>query len=206
MATDKPTMIEIAPIAAETILVPIIGTTPLIVHKFAEKAKAEMLRNQQGGKAVKAPKNPQADYEACFYRTATGYGFPSIAFKAATVGACRFYKSLTMTEMRQLLFFHGETSDADSQALVPIVGEPKMREDTVRLSGKTADLRYRPEFRDWSAVLRVTFVTSSLSRNSVLSLIDAGGMGVGVGEWRPERSGEFGTYKVDLTKSIEVVE
>jgi hypothetical protein len=30
----------------------------------------------------------------------------------------------------------------------------------------------------------------------VLALIEAGGMGVGVGEWRPEKSGMFGTYQL----------
>ena len=45
----------------------------------------------------------------------------------------------------------------------------------------------------------VTYVTSALTRGSVLSLIDAGGMGVGVGEWRPEKDGDFGTYAIDQT-------
>ena len=39
----------------------------------------------------------------------------------------------------------------------------------------------------------------------MLSLIDAGGMGVGVGEWRPERDGDFGTYRVDPSRKVEVV-
>lgn len=48
-------------------------------------------------------------------------------------------------------------------------------------------------------------MTSSLSRQSVLSLIDAGGMGIGVGEWRPEKRGEFGTYAIDVTMDVQVV-
>jgi len=70
--------------------------------------------------------------------------------------------------------------------------------------GSGHDLRYRPLFNEWSAVLEVTFVKSSLTLESLLSLIDAGGMGVGVGEWRPERKGDYGTYKIDLTKNVEV--
>lgn len=169
--------------------------------------KALRLR-QQGRKTPKQVRDPQAEYEAAFYRLPDGYGFPVTAFKAATVGAARFYgKDVNMTSLRQFLFMHGEYSDADPQALVRITGEPKMREDIVRLGGpsRSADLRYRPEFREWTATLRVTFVTSSLSRQSVLSLIDAGGMGIGVGEWRPEKRGEFGTYRVATDKDIEVV-
>lgn len=46
-------------------------------------------------------------------------------------------------------------------------------------------------------------VTSSISFESVISLIEAGGIGVGVGEWRPEKRGDFGTYQIDSTRNIE---
>lgn len=200
--------IHIAKIASETISVPIVGTMPLIVHNFSEKSKRQMLDAQQGRKSPKQVRDPQAEYAAAFYRTKDGYGFPVTAFKAATVGAARFYgKDVKMTELRQFLFMHGEISEKDPQALVPIFGEPKMREDVVRLGGpsRSADLRYRPEFTEWSTTLLVTYVTTSLSRDSVLSLIDAGGLGIGVGEWRPEKRGEFGTYRIDPSKNVEVI-
>lgn len=200
--------IHITKIASETLSVPIIGTMPLIVHNFSEKAKRQMLDTQQGRKAPKVARDPEAEYEAAFYRTKDGYGFPVTAFKAATVGAARFYgKDVKMTELRQFIFMHGEISENDPQALIPIEGVPHMREDVVRLGGpsRSADLRYRPEFTEWGTVLNVTYVTSSLSRDSVLSLIDAGGLGIGVGEWRPEKRGEFGTYRIDPLREVEVI-
>lgn len=51
----------------------------------------------------------------------------------------------------------------------------------------------------------MTYVKSSLDKGSLLSLIDAGGMGVGVGEWRPEKKGDYGTYALDTEREIEVV-
>lgn len=201
--------VTIDPIASETVNVPIVGTAPLIVHNFSAKSKQMMLDAQQGKRKVKEFRNPEEEYEAAFYKlTGDRYGFPVTAFKAATVGAARFYgKSIKMTEIRQFIFMHGELTDADPQQLVEIHGVPKMREDVVRLGGASrgADLRYRPEFRDWSATLRVTYVKTALSQGSVLSLIDAGGLGIGVGEWRPEKRGEFGTFAIDTTKDIEVV-
>jgi hypothetical protein len=200
--------VHIAKIASETLIVPIVGTMPLIVHNFSEKSKRQMLDAQQGRKSPKQTRDPEAEFKAAFYRTKDGYGFPVTAFKAATVGAARFYgKDVRMTELRQFIFMRGEISENDPQALVPIYGEPRMREDVVRLGGpsRSADLRYRPEFPEWSTVLEVTYVKSSLSRESVLSLIDAGGLGIGVGEWRPERRGEFGTYQIDQSKEVEVL-
>lgn len=199
--------VQISRIDAETLLIPIVGTAPLIVHKFSEKAKRQMLDAQQGRKSPKVARDPDADYEAAFYRTKEGYGFPVVAFKAATVGAARFYgKSVRMTELRQFMFFKGQISPNDSQALVEIVGEPHMREDVVRLGMSGTDLRYRPEFTEWSAVLEVVYVRSCLTRDSVLSLVDAGGLGVGVGEWRPEKKGDFGTYRIDPTREVQVGE
>lgn len=205
MANDV-AQVTIDRIAAETLSVPILGTAPLLVHKFSEKAKRQMLDNMQGRKSPKAAKDPEAEYEAAFYRTKEGgYGFPAIAFKAATVSASRFYgKSVTMTSLRQFVFINGEPGE-DGQQMVPIVGNPVMREDVVRVGMGGTDLRYRPQFSEWSTTLLVTYVTSALTRDSLLSLIDAGGLGVGVGEWRPEKKGDFGTYQIDPTRNVEVI-
>ena len=197
---------EIRAIDVERILVPVVGTAPLIVHKWSEKAKRQMLDAQQGRKTPKEARDPEADYRESLYRTADGgFGVPVLAFKAATVGAARFFgKTVKMTELRQFMFFRGVPSDDKAMILTPITGEPRMREDMVRV-GMGTDLRYRGEFLDWTAVLDVTYVKSALSRDSVLSLIDAGGLGVGVCEWRPEKRGQNGTFTLDASRDIEVV-
>lgn len=216
MATKQEAVAQIDRIASETIIVPVVGTTPLIVHRFSEKAKRQMLDTMQGKKSPKQPKDPEAEFKAAAYRMGEDddrYGFPAVAFKAATVGAARFYpkNDVTMTGLRQFLFFAGEVGE-DRMALVPILGGvdaegewPRMREDVVRVNRGGSDLRYRPEFWPWRVDLMVTYITSALTRNSVLSLIDAGGLGVGVGEWRPERKGDFGTYRVDLEREVQVI-
>jgi hypothetical protein len=206
-ATETPVaQIAISEIAVERLEVPIIGTSPLVVHRFSEKAKRIMLDAMQGRKSPKENKDPQAEYEAAFYRFHDGgYGFPVVGFKAATVDASRFYgKDVTKVGLRQFVFLRGEVG-VDGQQLARITGEPRIREDVVRVGRGGADLRYRPEFPEWSTTLTVLYVTSALTRDSVLSLIDAAGMGVGVGEWRPEKNGDFGTYQIDQARGVEVV-
>lgn len=198
--------VNISRIDTEHMFVPIVGTSPLIMHKFSEKAKRQMLDAQQGRKSPKVSRDPEADYQASFYRTKNGYGFPAIAFKACTIGAARFFgKDVKMTELRQFLFFRGIVSENDPQSLVEIVGEPRLREDIVRLGMSGTDLRYRAEFVEWSATLEIIYVRSALTQSSVLSLVDAGGMGVGVGEWRPEKKGDFGTFAVDPSRDVEII-
>ena len=192
------TTVSLARIKRETAHIEIKGTAPLIVHRWSEKAKEMMLNAQQGKKMPKQLKDPAADYEASMYRlTDGGHGFPVMGFKAATVkgGGRLFGKAVKMTELRQLFTFLPDGDCADGTQLVRIKGEPTMREDMVRVGMGTADIRYRAEYRDWSAILRIEFVPSVIDIDSVVALVDAGGTN-GVGEWRPEKSGSYGTYEV----------
>lgn len=200
--------IEVRRPSVQLVHVPIVGLSPLIVHKFSQKAKAIMLAAAQGEKVPKEPKDPRADFEGAMHRLKDGRpGFPAIGFKAATVSAARvFGKNVKMTELRQCLFFHGEPSEDGADELVPIAGDFIMDERPVRVGRGSADLRYRPLFPEWSAVLSVSFLPQMLTRESVLSLIEAGGLTVGVGDWRPERNGDYGRYQIDPTRDVEVVE
>lgn len=193
----------------QTMIVPIKGTSPLLMHNFSEKSRRQMLESMQGVKRPKVNRDPEHDYQQAFYRIehedgTKGYGFPVLGFKSSTVSAARFFdKSITMTTLRQVLFFSGVRTPADPQELAEIFGTPTMREDVVRVGMGSADLRYRPEFLEWTSKLVVKYISSSISQESVLSLINAGGFGVGVGEWRPEKSGQFGQYTVD--PDVEIV-
>lgn len=215
-ATKDAPSVEAAPpihidrVSLETVMVPIVGTAPLIMCRFPEKAKQAMLAAMQRRTPPKEIKKPEVEFEAAMHRVKGGYGFPSVGFKAATIGAARFYgKSVTMIELRQLMYFDGEPSiDPPTQKLVRLeTSDPIMREDYVRVSTSGTDLRYRPEFSEWRATLLITYVTSSLSEQSLLSLVEAGGMG-GIGEWRPagkKTTGDFGTYIIDPTREVMTV-
>jgi len=201
--TSQVPQISISRLAEETLLVPIIGTTPLIVHNFSEKSKRAMLDAMQGRKSPKTPKDPEAEYEAAFYRCKDGTpGFPSNGFKLATIDASRFFgKDVTKVGLRQFMFMFGE----GHEEMARIEGEPRMREDVVRVGQGGTDLRYRPEFPEWRTTLEVIYITSALTRDSVLTLIDAGGLGVGVGEWRPSKDGVHGTYRVDQDRPLQIL-
>ena len=45
---DPQPQIQLTGLESETLLIPIIGTSPLIIHKFSEKAKKAMLDAMQG--------------------------------------------------------------------------------------------------------------------------------------------------------------
>jgi hypothetical protein len=213
--SGAPPRIQLAPISQRRIVVPIVGTAPLIVHAWSEKARKQMLDAQQSVKRAKANRDPEADFRESLYYVADseggGYGFPAIAFKAAAVGAARLFdRTIKMTELRQFLGIGGVLSADGNQLLVKLddLGSepcvPVMREDMVRV-GMGTDLRFRGMFLTWRTELHMTFIENSISLESVLGLVNAGGMTVGVGEWRPERNGMFGTFTVDENKEVQVL-
>lgn len=194
--------IEIQRVKRSTVFVPVVGMRPLIVHAWSQKAKQIMLDAQQGKKKIKSIKDPSADFESSMYRMGDRHGFPALGFKSAIVGGARFYdKSISMAALRRLLYVAGEGPDE----LIPLdTPGPEPREDVVRVGMGQADLRYRAMYpQGWKAILPVTFVPTSISLDSVVALIDAGGQGDGVGEWRPERGGTYGTFKIDYSREIE---
>src|SRR3954468_17309637 len=102
-STDAP-KIEIQRVNIVRMLVPVLRPTPLIIHKSSDKSKRQMLEAQQGKRNIKDHRDPEAEYEAAFYRLAhedgpDTYGMPAVAFKAATIGGGRVSgKASTKTE------------------------------------------------------------------------------------------------------------
>ncbi len=168
----------------------LIGDAPLICHAWSQKAKKEMLDKQmKKAKSAKSAKDPEQDFQNSLYQHPEGgYGFPSVAFKAAAVDACSHVDGITKVEARGAFHINGD--------LLKISGEPTMREDMVRVGMGTADIRYRGQFDPWSVEIPIRFNAGVLSAEQIIHLFNIAGFGIGVGEWRPQRDGMFGLFHV----------
>jgi hypothetical protein len=183
----------IPPLDVRSLILRIIGDAPLIVHRFSEKARRQMLDKQMGvASEGRQFKNPEEDFRDSLYIMANGrHGFPAIAFKNACVTACTSTgKAITKVAARQAFHVVGD--------LIEIEGTPTMREDTVRIGAGIADIRHRGEFREWACRLLIRYNARVISDQQLISLMNLAGFSVGVGEWRPERDGQFGRFYVDL--------
>lgn len=169
----------------------LIGDSSLICHRWSEKAKKEMRDKQMKRATVaRAAKNPDEDFKQSLYpHPDGGYGFPTVAFKAAAVDACSQIEAITKVEARGAFHIDGE--------LVKIEGKPEMREDMVRVGMGTADLRYRGEFKTWKTTFTVRHNANVLSAEQIVNLFDTAGFSVGVGEWRPQKDGSHGMFHVE---------
>ena len=182
--------VKLTGLAIDGLRLRLIGTSPLIVHKWSEKAKKQMLDKQmKRASQGKAAKDPDQDYrESLYIRDDGTYGFPAVAFKAAAVRAGT-YCEMKMVFLRGAFHVEGD--------LVHVEGEPQRREDMVRVGMGTADIRYRPEFPKWATELDVSYNSRALAAEQIVNLFEIAGFAVGVGEWRPEKDGQFGRFRVE---------
>lgn len=187
---------ELQKIKVETATVRVKGLSPLIMHRWSEKARREMLDKQMKKTVKKEAKSPEEQYEASVYRLDDGrLGFPADAFKAAMIRGAKQI-GLVMTDARTSFFVHGEYCTRDDRELVPIEGDVQPREDMVRLNGATADIRFRGQVIGWEADINISYNSSITSFDQIVNMLHAAGYGVGVGEWRPEKNGTFGRFEV----------
>lgn len=198
-AVKKSDVVSLLEINTSTIEVTVKGTSSYIPHAWSPKAIRMMEEAQQKkAKRGREAKDPDEEYNSCFYRDSKGrYAIPANSFKQAMVSAATGIDdkvNFPKTKIRQCVFVNGD--------LIPIEHdtEPERRCDPVRVGQGSADLRYRPEFKDWRVKLSITFDEGILSKEQVINLLNRAGFGVGVGEWRPECDGNFGRFAVVPTK------
>jgi len=200
---DKSVAVELPPLNIQRIEVTLVGDTPLIMHKWSEKAKKEMLDKQmKKAKLAKAAKDPERDFRESIYIIGIGkdayYGFPVIAFKAAAVTACTSIGGITKVQARQAFHIDGEFAKIEGS-------EPKMREDMVRVGMGTADIRFRGEFFPWFTTLTIAHNANVMSAEQILNMLNTAGFGVGIGEWRPEKDGQYGRFHVANESDMALV-
>jgi hypothetical protein len=209
----KPETTETTVIKPERVIAEfwIVGMMPLICHAWSEKAKHEMLQKQI--KAVKGKgretRDPEADFANSLYDLGGGaYGFPAMAFKKAILSVAHKDKGIARTDVAQALYLDAEMvrvrpALAGAICDLPLVrlygSKPEMREDMVRVGSglnKTATLAYRGQFTHWACKLRFKLNKSAVTEEQLAFLVEEAGIATGVGDWRNEKSGVFGAFRL----------
>ena len=202
--SDSDGRIRLKPIDRVGVTMRINGVSPLIQHQWGEKALA-MMRDKHAGKKTKNRdvRDPEQEGKDAMYKTDDGsYGIPAMAIKSAVITAAHQDIGVAKTLVRKALFIICKDS---GKILKMECDEPVIKEDCVILNKKSADLRYRPYFYRWSVMLTWEMDGQLLQVDDLVNLVDRAGFGVGIGEWRPEKDGEYGRFEVDRTYKITEV-
>lgn len=213
MATKKSAdsgEIQIIEINTGTITVAVVGTTPLILNRMAEKAKHELLlpkgKKTAAEKASSLKHDPLAEFRASPVRlrddnASTLLALPSTAFKGAMRTAALDLPGAKKSQIGRLTYIPGE--------FVGIYGVPEVFSTIVRSAdmNRTPDVRTRCIVPKWAAVLSITFVRPIMRDQAIANLLAAAGITVGVGDFRPEKgAGNYGQFEVVGADDLRLLE
>ena len=216
MKKEENQVIQIPEIKIRRAKIKIVGDSPLIIHKFSEKAKAEILNKQmKKAKVAKEAKVPFADFIQSLHwitpmpecegkteeelqkdfeealKNGARFGFPTVGIKQSAISSA-FRGGLAKNKVSLQGTFHIEGE------LAEIKGDLRMREDYAKIPMAGADIVYRGEFATgWTSEFNVLYDEGTISLEQIIQMINLGGFSVGIGDWRVEKGGNFGMFHVE---------
>jgi hypothetical protein len=177
----------------------LLGTSALIMHRFSKKAREELLLPRgdlnKAEKAEHLKHDPLAEFRESIYRnrdenTPTFIHFPSGAFGKAMASTALDIPGATKAQMARL------TNVVSTQ--VNLYGVPQLYMAMVRNSdmNHTPDIRTRAIFPEWACELEAEFVATLIKEGQFANLLAAAGRIRGIGDWRPEKGGMHGMFRI----------
>ncbi len=167
---------------------------------MSEKARHELLFPRQKKNAAEKQAtlkhDPIAEFQASPY-TFTDETMPTLlavmasAFKGAICNAALDLPGTKKAQIGRLVIVEND--------YVPLYGTPKLFMSVVRSAdmNRTPDIRSRAIVARWGCSISIRFVEPILKTQSIINLLSAAGVTVGVGDWRPEKGkGSYGQFKV----------
>lgn len=192
--------IEIPAPNTGTILVRIRGTSPLLQNPPTKRTLETLPGGSKSKKSGKAEKlTPEEEMNEILdtlrMPSSNGKGVYGFSKKAITIGmASAGYRlgSFTMASLRAAL----RVATPDDR--IPIEGpEPELDCQLTSLSGRGASkVANRPKFWPWEATIPLEFDRGVLNEEQVLRILQDMGRGIGIGAYRPENNGPYGTFEV----------
>jgi hypothetical protein len=217
-------IVTIPGVRTERFVTLIIGTSPLVCHKFAEKAQAQILAKHKGeASAGRERKDPVANYMAARYRLSDGSdGVHAGGVKAALVKGFSKESGVPMTKAKGAIRV---AADDEKNNYVRIIGPrdaraatsvgepntwPGCREDIVRNENGVVDIRHRPEYWPWAMRLEIAHMPAVCSTAQTLQAVSMSGFVEGLCEWRPgsktSLSGTLGTWRLATAEEVALFE
>jgi hypothetical protein len=194
-------VVSLEPIQINEFVLNIKGDTPLLMHKFSDENKQDLLDKQQHKTKQLSKRDFNKEVEDCVYwvdKKNKKVGYPASAFKKAMVEVAPYLKNMDKKKAKGSFFVIGQAAND----IVPIVyKEQVVNEAVVRLSGanKAAFVRYRPEFREWECEILIKYNEEQISAEQIVALANLAGFHIGIGDWRPQCSGTYGMFQVHIS-------
>lgn len=199
MAKATEETVEIQELHTRRVTYCIVGETPLIMNRFSEKARQEMLlpapKKNKAEKASSLKHDPVLEFRSGIYMTRdanapTAVHLPTNAFHKAVGQAAIDIPGQAKSVMLRLT--------SVCTATVNLYGNPSLFCRMVRSSGMNAapDIRTRPIFAEWACEIEFQIVSNLVKEAQVTNLLAAAGTIVGMCDWRPQKGGSYGRFRL----------
>lgn len=195
----------------QTAVFKIIGTAPLVIHRFSQKAKNQMSgKMKEGSTANKGRKREPLDFEGAFngarYVSPEGWdGFNVAAVRCAMISACRLVGfKMTLAKLSLFVIADGRDEAEPEFGLIRIFGKARRLESVARVETGQAYITIRPCYDEWSAQVKIRFDADQFTIQDVSNLLARVGEQVGIGEGRPDSKDScgmgWGTFRIENEK------
>jgi hypothetical protein len=183
--------------------VTIVGVSPLLCNKFTDAAALAVSGNTSAVMRGQKPP-PREQAQAKLYLDSNGKPtLPGTNLMRSIVNAGSFVKSgkSKLSTQRSSVIPAGMSI---SEIELPIAGakwETDSRSVVIPSTGGRI-MCHRPRFDDWRVNFTLDVDETMFSEAIARELLDLAGKRIGVGDFRPERKGPFGRFRVDQWKRI----
>lgn len=185
--------------------VEIRGTSPLLIHRFTEAS--EQAKASRRIKVVSVDPRDEATKHAYVAKDGTFY------FNAFSIPGCigAAGSNHKMTGSRKSLRFiipSAVRMESDTVTICSGTGKPAKdfevdsRPVTIPAT-KGRIMRHRPRFDVWLAKFSLLVNENLVAPETVHQLLNEAGESIGIGDFRPEKRGPFGCFRVTEFREIE---
>lgn len=181
----------------KTIECEIRGTSPLLIHKFSEEAE-----QSKATRRIKSQnRDPREEAQRNAYQAPDGtYYFSAFAIPGTIGNAGSGHKSTGSRKSLRWIVPSAVRMTVDAVTILNGGGPARTFEVDSRPvtipATKGRIMRHRPRFDNWGARFDLVVNDHLLSTEVVHQLLNEAGEGIGIGDFRPEKRGPFGTFRV----------
>jgi hypothetical protein len=173
------------------------GTSPLLMNRFHEAAQAAV--SSSTSTSLRGSKGtPREQCEPKLYLDANSKPvLPGPNLMAAITEAGKFVKAgkSKLTTQKSSLIPAGIAVVELELPITPCAWEPDSRAVVIPSTGGRV-MAHRPRFDKWAVRCTLDVDAAMFDEKLVRELVDLAGGKVGVGDFRPQRKGPFGRFKV----------
>lgn len=187
----------------KTVQVQIRGTAPLLVHRFTEQSEAapktRRIEMRNADPRVEAGNNAYTAPDGTFF-------FSAAAIPAAMGAAGASHKAVGSRKTLRFIVPSAVRTTSDAVTILDGEGpaatfEVDSRPVTIPAT-KGRVMRHRPRWNNWGAVFDLVIDDNLLNPDTALQLLSEAGQSIGIGDFRPEKRGPFGTFVVTSWQDV----